>query len=134
MRRREFLGLLDGATAVWSHAAQAQPSGMPVIGYLGSSSLVSSADQLAGFRLGLDEASYVEGRNFTIEYRWSDGHYDRLPAMAAEFVRRPVAVIVASGLPAALAAKAATATIPILFVMRADHYTGNVGFHRNEPA
>jgi putative ABC transport system substrate-binding protein len=133
MRRREFLGLLGGATVAWSHAAQAQPSGVPVVGYLGSSSLVSSADQLAGFRLGLTEASYVEGRNFAIEYRWSDGHYDRLPTMAAEFVSRPVAVIVASGLPAALAAKGATTTIPILFVMGADPVASGIVSSFNRP-
>ena len=133
MRRREFLGVIGGAATLPLAAHAQQQSGISVIGYLGSSSLASSADQLAGFRHGLNEASYIEGRNVAIEYRWSDGHYDRLPAMAAEFVSRRVAVIVASGLPAALAAKAATATIPILFVMGADPVTSGIVSSFNRP-
>jgi putative tryptophan/tyrosine transport system substrate-binding protein len=119
MRRREFIAALGGASA-WPLAVRAQQPAMRVIGYLGSSSLVVSADQLAGFRQGLDEASVTESRNVAIEYRWSDGHYARLPSMAAELASRQVAVILAAGLPAALAAKTATAAIPIVFVMGAD--------------
>src|SRR6478609_4153345 len=132
MRRRQFLGLVGGA-ATWPVAARAQQAATPVIGYLGSSSLGSSADQLAGFRQGLSEASYVESRSVLMEYRWSDGHYNRLPAMAAEFVSRPVAVIVASGLPAAHAAKAATGLIPIVFVMGADPVTSGIVPSFNRP-
>lgn len=132
MRRRQFLGLVGGA-ATWPVVARAQQAATPVIGYLGSSSLGSSADQLAGFRQGLGEASYVEGRSVLMDYRWSDGHYNRLPAMAAELVSRPVAVVVASGLPAAHAAKAATGLIPIVFVMGADPVTSGIVPSFNRP-
>jgi len=113
MRRRELL-LLGGAMAV-VRPLQAQQKAMPVIGFLGSTSLDPNAPFTAAFRQGLSEAGYVEGQNVTIEYRWAEGHYDRLPALAAELVGRKVDVIVAGGTTAVQAAKNATSTIPIVF-------------------
>ena len=118
--RREFISLLGGAAAAWPLAARAQQAAIPVVGYLNNGSLESDASRLTGLRRGLNEIGYVEGRNFVIEYRWAGNQADRLPALAADLVQLRVTVIVAAGLLPALAAKAATTSIPIVFNVAAD--------------
>jgi putative ABC transport system substrate-binding protein len=125
LRRRDFITMIGGAAAVpamlWPRAARAQQSAMPVIGLLDSRSPEALEDRLRGFRQGLKDNGYVEGDNVTIAYRWAENQFDRLPALAADLVRRRVAVIAATAGPAvAFAAKAATTTIPIVFAVAED--------------
>ena len=121
MKRREFITLLGGAAAGWPIGLCAQSAAMPVIGYLSTESPQSDENsRLAGLRRGITQAGYVEGRNLAIEYRWAEGQLERLPTLAAELIQLQVTVIVAAGLLTALAAKAATSSIPIVFIAAAD--------------
>src|SRR5262245_29540968 len=134
MRRREFIKVIAASAAAWPIAARGQQAAIPVVGFINAASAQNYTRQLAAFLKGLAESGYVDGRNVAIEYRWAEDRADGLPAMVADLVHRRVAVIAATGTPAALAAKAATTTIPIVFEMASNPIQLGLVANLNRPA
>ena len=133
MRRREFIGLLGGGAVAWPRVIRAQQSSTPVIGYLSTLSEAQVKGSVDAFRRGLNDTGFIEGRNIVVEYHYAEGQYERLPGLAAELVARPVSLILAQAPPAAMAAKAATATIPIVFVVGLDPVAAGLVLNLNNP-
>jgi len=133
VRRRHFINVIAGWLLVWPLAASAQQAAVPVIGFLGGGSLETDGNLVAGFRQGLSESGYIEGRNVSIEYRWAENQNDRLPALVSDLVRRQVNVIIGGNTPGVVAAKAATATIPIVFLTASDPVAAGFAASLNRP-
>jgi putative tryptophan/tyrosine transport system substrate-binding protein len=133
IERRKFLATLAGAAVAWPLAAHAQQRTMPVVGFLNQESAEMVSHLVTGFRKGLSETGFAENQNVAIEYRWAEGRYERLPQLAADFVNRKVTVIVAAYFPSAVAAKAATSTIPIVFISGVDPIAAGFVTSLNRP-